>query len=151
MALLDIQTDTGTDEGGEVGMTIKEIIEDLELSNKYEVNGYSIRHYGSFIHGISQETLDAIIPILKAQEPRVMTLGEISSISGGDIVWIEDRSLDQMIAGIKFQSPSKNCYYVMLIGSTRPQPFSKELYEVNWRCWTSRPTDEQREKEHWNG
>ena len=59
-------------------MTIKEIIEDLELSNEYEVNGYSVRHYGSFIHGISQETLDAIIPILKAQEPKPPIIKENS-------------------------------------------------------------------------
>lgn len=90
------------------------------------------------------------LELLKAQEPRVMTLEESSAINGGDIVWIEDRSLNQMIVGIKFQSPSENCYYVMLIGSKRPQPFSKELYEVNWRCWTSRPTDEQREATPWN-
>ena len=104
---------------------------------------------GDTCSGIDGVVYDALA-LLKAQEPRVMTLEEISSINGGDIIWIEDRSLDQMIAGIKFQSPSKNCYYVMLIGSTRPQPFSKELYEVNWRIWTSRPTDEQREATPWN-
>lgn len=96
-----------------------------------------------------REAAKDALALLKAQEPRVMTLEEILSINGGDIVWIEDRSLDEMIAGIKFQSPSKNCYYVMLIGSKRPQTFSKELYEVNWRCWTSRPTDEQREATPW--
>ena len=80
-----------------------------------------------------------------------MTLEETSAINDGDIVWIEDMLLNQMIVGIKYQSPSENCYYIMLIGSKRPQPFSKELYRINWRCWTSRPTDEQREAAKWYG
>ena len=89
------------------------------------------------------------IALLKVQKSRVMTVEEVSAVNGGDVIWIEDRCLNQMVVGIKFQSPSKNCYYIMLIGATRPQPFSKELYNVNWRCWTSRPTDAQREAEAW--
>ena len=93
--------------------------------------------------------IDAVIEMIKLQEPRVMTFEELSAINGGDIVWIEDRSLNQMIVGIKYQSPSENCYYVMLIGSKRPQPFSKELYRVNWRCWTSRPDEKRRAETPW--
>ena len=99
--------------------------------------------------GCKDELLVDALNALKTQEPRIMTPEEILSINGGDIVWIEDRSLDEMIAGIKFQSPSKNCYYIMLIGLKQPQPFSKELYEVNWRCWTAKPTDAQRKAEPW--
>ena len=98
---------------------------------------------------ITRTDIVEMLVLLKAQEPRVMTLEEVSAVNGGDVIWIEDRCLDQMVVGIKFQSPSKNCYYIMLIGATRPQPFSKELYNVNWRCWTSRPTDEQREAVKW--
>lgn len=100
--------------------------------------------------GLDAWAVNEAVKALKAQEPRVMTLEEVSAVNGGDVIWIEDRCLDQMVVGIKFQSPSKNCYYIMLIGATRPQPFSKELYNVNWRCWTSRPDDERRQNTPWN-
>lgn len=31
------------------------------------------------------------------------------------------------------------------------EDLTSDLYCRTWRCWTSRPTDEQRGKEPWNG
>lgn len=80
--------------------------------------------------------IDAVreaIAFLKAQEPRVMTLEEYKALAEKpkeerDPVWEEWPGLESTWA-IPNQAYGG--------------------YGTSWRCWTSRPTDEQREAEPW--
>ena len=87
---------------------------------------------------------DALV-LLKAQEPRLMTVDEVRTwVSVPRIdrepIWVEtENSVNAWIVS--------NEYWDMPIDVN----LSSDLYGKTWRCWTSRPTDEQREKEPWNG
>ena len=87
---------------------------------------------------------------LKAQEPRVMTLEEITK---AEVVWTEySRFLFENAEMIELpHHPLKK--------EDKTWDFQTSTYEVTefldeygktWRCWTSRPTDEQREATPWN-
>lgn len=85
----------------------------------------------------------AVMRELVAQEARVMTLGEVRNwvnsdrvtrepvvieIRGGVCAWIIDDEVREI--------PGE-------------ENLTSNLYGRTWRCWTSRPTKEQREAEPW--
>lgn len=89
---------------------------------EYDKDGFCIQHWGK----------DAIA-LLKAQEPRVLTLDEYSAIaelprSMREPVWIEWRD-----GGYGWAIPQRDY----------------EVYGVDWRAWTDRPTNEMREATAW--
>lgn len=71
------------------------------------------------------------IALLKAQEPRVLTLGEARNV---EVVWVEDRSTREIYPYIVKNNMNDSKLY---------------KYGVQWRCWTSCPTDEQRKMTPW--
>lgn len=104
--------------------------------------------------------VDDAIALLKAQEPRVMTLEEVNQER---ICWIEDaddgmtvRLFPATMFGIgKYANGSKSCMFL----AHKPWAIDEhdcewwyliEDYGKIWRCWTSRPTDEQMEAIPWN-
>ena len=77
--------------------------------------------------------LEDVRTLLKAQEPRVLTLDEYRAIaekprSMREPVWIEWRD-----GGYGWAIPQR----------------AYELYGVDWLAWTDRPTDEMREATAW--
>ncbi len=90
---------------------------------------------------------DALV-LLKAQEPRVMTLEEVRK---AEIAWIEQ--VGTVVPAMKVATSKKE---IMLFAYTHDGGvfyvnIKPDYYGKVSRCWTSRPTDEQREKEPWNG
>lgn len=85
--------------------------------------------------------------LLKAQEPRVeprvMTVDEVR-------MWISVPRIDREPIWVEIEN-SVNAwivsdeYWDMQIDVN----LSSDLYGKKWRCWTSRPTDEQREATTW--
>ena len=85
---------------------------------------------------------------LKAQEPRVMTLEEVKMLDS-DYYYLES-----------MRSPGKELREIVgaygLTCVTWPsitwarQTMGDSGYGNTWRCWTSRPTDAQREATPWN-
>ena len=75
--------------------------------------------------------IDYAIDLLKAQQPRVMTLEEARDV---EVVWAEDRATNEV-----FLCPVKN------------NMNDSELYKygIQWRVWNARPTDEQRRAIPW--
>lgn len=92
-------------------------------------------------------SLDDALELLKAQEPRVMTLEEVKMLDR-DYYYLE-----------AMRSPGKELREIVgaygLTCVTWPsitwarQTMGDGGYGKTWRCWTSRPTDEQREKVKW--
>lgn len=97
--------------------------------------------------------------LLKAQEPRVMTRAEVEAWSGAhhydDLLWVD---APKDAAGYNCGDAHIGWSLIMssiggVIEQKRPQDEYLELpiekYGITWRCWTSRPTDEQRRATPW--
>lgn len=86
------------------------------------------------------------INLLKAQQPRVMTLEEVRA---AEVVWIEQ--VGRCVCAIKlenFDSGTMSFAYeynnYVSVVNIKPAYYGKIS-----RCWTARPTDVQREAETW--
>lgn len=93
--------------------------------------------------------VDDAFALLKAQQPRVMTLEELDDLRGrGQAVYYQDRDST---------AKSQDAFFMVIDhrvawfkGETYTFCKTADGYGKVWRCWTSRPTDEQREAEPWN-
>ena len=104
----------------------------------------------SFKHDILRDALE----LLKAQEPRVMTVTDIvDNYVAPEMIWVEARNNKgdiRLVAGLW------NGEYYNMADDSIMYDLGEEIannpegYNVRWRCWTSRPTDEQREEIPWN-
>lgn len=113
------------------------------VSCEYDKDGLCIQHWGN----------DALA-LLKAQEPRVMTLEEVVSAAGTP-AWFEGRSKRAYTGWVLVYDVQEGMGITgTRVGVTKPGHITiwpaTELYGAKWRCWTSRPTDEQREAIPWN-
>lgn len=83
------------------------------------------------------------LALLKAQEPRVMKVGDVRNWVNSDRVTREPIVIE-ICGGV--------CAWI-IDDEVRELPgeanLSSDLYSKTWRCWTSRPTDEQREATPW--
>ena len=97
------------------------------------------------------EILYGAAELLKAQEPRVMTLEEILSSDGA--VWILDRDDKGCEIHIAFPLRKRGELDPAIeFRSREPDMLEHRLirdYLLGWCCWTSRPTDKQREATPW--
>ena len=92
----------------------------------------------------------------KAQEPRVMSLGEVLELKFDDVVFVELYPTKAILSAIVVDVISK--IPILGIGVLQLRHGggynginNAELgyYGKTWRCWTSRPTDEQRRDTPW--
>lgn len=103
------------------------------------------------VHELAHDAGMLISELLKAQEPRVLTLAEVTKCS---MCWLED---DVMLVPALFigmerrANGTKSDVFLANVQDSDDCEFWYDLddYGVTWRCWTSRPTDEQREAEPW--
>ena len=93
--------------------------------------------------------LDDALALLRhevsAQEPRVMTLEDVKE---GEAYWLEMRGIASEYAICKLNDHGDSAFLdfaVQFGGKT----LESDRYGKTWRCWTSRPTDEQREAIPW--
>lgn len=96
------------------------------------------------------EALNMAIEALKEQQPRVLSYKEVME---SDFVFIElytderDGVEPEFIRAIplfiSYEQPDFVTQYEICGHGTR------EEYMNTWRCWTARPTDEQRKAEPW--
>ena len=97
--------------------------------------------------GFDRMVNDAIA-LLKAQEPRVMTLEEIMMFDGAFIVEYNPERLSRCMNWAMFHFMDEKWVHIW-----RPrmvEHYAREQYGFTWRCWTSRPTDAQREATSWD-
>lgn len=89
------------------------------------------------------------LALLKAQEPRVLTLEEVLAT---EVVYAEDVDKAEIIPVLVDRRAHDRIVLVRarLMGgpSLSIYPLISE-YNKRWRCWTSRPTDVQREAIPW--
>ena len=93
------------------------------------------------------DALDMAIEALKAQEPMVMTATEAYT---ADSVYIEfDGVITPAIRTTNERDGHRESYFAtQQLGGDWMR---WDDYGITWRCWTSRPTDEQKEATPWQG
>ena len=106
-----------------------------------------------------EELIDDIVSLLKAQEPRVMSMEELQTAEECmEPVFVE------MLDGkgkpgdtpdlfswrfVRHITPATDGKIYMLMNYGFNSALWAETYNATWRCWTSRPTDEQRKAVKW--
>ena len=83
------------------------------------------------------------LELLKAQEPRVLTLEEVFD---GDECWFEYINGSCGYADVYMQDNKTSIIYRTNI---RPGEVPITEYMKKWRCWSYRPTEEQRKEVKW--
>lgn len=107
------------------------------------------------LFAVSGEDLRNAIALLKAHEPRVMTLEEVKAMKRYTICAVEQRS---KVLHTTFNAEYRGHLTIGgrdyidfgLYADVSPFRRSESGYGKTWRCWTSRPTDKQREATPWN-
>ena len=94
------------------------------------------------------------LSLLKAQEPRVMTLEELEDALD-TVVWLDIPNTENLADGYSLITAySHKNGFIFLESPFGDNPsqdrFEYKDYGITWRCWTSRPTDEQREAVKWD-
>lgn len=91
----------------------------------------------------SRLAVDAL-ELLKEQEARVLTLEEVLKANP---VWFETHGL--LLPAIIDHEESKAGDCVIVFGEFDGSYYPINRYNKTWRCWTARPTDEQRMAAKW--
>lgn len=104
---------------------------------------------------IFQYVMKDALALLKAQEARVMTLEEIEDALD-NVVWLDIPGAENLADGFSLiMAYSRKNGFVLLDSPFGDNPsqdrFEYTDYNKTWRCWTARPTDEQREAVKWDG
>ncbi len=101
------------------------------------------------------DDLDDILDLLKAQEPRVMTLTELWYMEHKP-VYLERKNSRLYMTEPSIVLKTERCYipslgdsYILMRENKNRDKYWACDYNKTWRCWTSRPTEEQREAVKW--
>ena len=135
-------------------MTREDAVKGLRNVADWHYGKYEQTHEEDYLN--DGDFLTAVANMLKAQVPKVMTLDLPPEEWRDKVIWLEIKGKkpipclfrkcgDRMMFGRYERIMSFDS-----IGSSKEGGFFLRNYGVNWRCWTSRPTDEQREVTSWN-
>ena len=141
------------EKGGEVGMTeLEKVLNGIEEVRKSGIQcpleNVEPRRCSHF----PEKLIDDIVSLLKAQEPRVMMLTEAFD---AEVAWLEryanpDDGVEPIIQPVIIRY-YENGYWQCLIEQDESADLSLFLdgFGTEFRFWTSKPTDEQREAVKW--
>lgn len=103
-----------------------------------------------------QKVYDALA-LLKEQEPMVMDAEEVARLTEETYqwLWIEEIqnttwNLHCLRAFVYSKHPDTGEFYILANGYRDIVKLEGDEYGKTWRCWTSRPTDEQRKAVKWD-
>lgn len=111
-------------------------IEDID-SHKFPGRGHTVNAMRQAMH------------LLKAQEPRVLTLAELEH---AEVAYAEDIDKDEIIPILVNGRQHDRFNMVRArLGNNPSRVFYPSIFDYNkrWRCWTSKPTKEQRQETKW--
>ncbi len=87
----------------------------------------------------------------QAQEPRVLELEEVDRLEQNEVVWLEDKGIEEIIPAIVVSHGhlyAQQSVCLMIVENPRLWIATFD-YRERWRCWTFCPTEEQREATSW--
>lgn len=113
-----------------------------------------------YLNSIGIKQLQTLIndatELLRAQEPRVMTFTEVKEHYNLPLVFVDDLDAQedyyQDIQPLYFDFPNPTPWDVHWRNSDKVRTYLdkwEDRYNKTWRCWTGKPTDEQREAVKW--
>ena len=139
---------------------LEKVIKGLEEASDYFYDVYR-NGTDSYECEKAQEYSDAVIEaiaLLKEQDSQLMTLEEVIAHYSLPPVFVDDfNEQEDFLEDIKplyFDYLDACPWYVHWRGycSARTYIGGREAsYGVTWRCWTDKPTDEQRKAVKWDG
>ena len=92
--------------------------------------------------------LDDVLELLKEREPRVLTWEELEDWQ--DAVWFEDKNEDECYIALTANMGTHDATFVNAEpGIFRSFEFLRGFYNKEWRCWSARPTINQRRAVKW--
>ena len=97
---------------------------------------------------MTQLAMDAL-ELLKAQEPRVLTIEEVEALPYGHVLIETDKDEPVRWVDALLFCKNTNFSFDFITLEGRARLFGTE-YNMEWRCWTARPTDEQRKAVKWD-
>ena len=125
----------------------EKVISNIEYYCKYPDTA-PLHYYGGKIVKIPEQLMRNALVLLKAQGPRVMAYDELASFDGAFL--IESSAISQLDWVFFFDVDSKSDAIWVEGFDGEHYVVYREDYGTYTRCWTSRPTDEQREATPWN-
>ena len=118
-----------------MGMTNQEAVETIKAN--YPPENYSML----------REALGIALALLKAQEPRVLTSSELQP---DNLVWIEVPQSGEIWPALLRKTDWFGHPTWAMRGYALAAYYLHEGYGRDWRCWSARPTYEQREEAAWD-
>ena len=98
---------------------------------------------------VGMDEVEAVLELIRETEPRVLSLEEIRS-GAVEVAWIEDADKAEVIPGIWFRLSNEGGDESVDIHIRDGFVGARlEVYGKLWRCWTARPTEEQRKAAAW--
>lgn len=102
---------------------------------------------------------------LKNDEPRVLTLDEVKAIGTQNfnqmrdentrLVWVEEESALNIAKptyyDLGLEDNEEEPIYLYYVGTDFFDRCDPSTYSKDWRCWSAKPTEEQRESVKWAG
>lgn len=87
--------------------------------------------------------------------PRVLTLEEVMAQERGTVLWVEEAqnyvwNLFPLEVDLISTHPDTGTYYLFFIAYHGLKKYEGDEYGTAWRCWSARPTDEQRKAAPWS-
>lgn len=89
--------------------------------------------------------LDKAIAMLKTYEAQIMTPEEVSAVKQNDVIWYESRISKLCEPLIRRGNDFKNDLHFLLLDEVT----DCDDYLKNYRCWTEKPTEKQRNETSW--
>lgn len=117
--------------------------------------GFHLHHINSTYHGYEEQHRwrEATCPLI-AQETRLMDAAEVVACEEGTVLWVEERqgvtwNLFPLEIDVSSTHPGTDAHYLFFTTYHDCRKFECDEYNRAWRCWTDRPTDEQRKETPW--
>ena len=103
----------------------------------------------------SEEPMRDALALLKAREPRVLTLEDVLKLRFNDVVYFEmaisSVAIPAIVIDVIEHMPDGEIGLLQLRHIQQPTNNADlEYYGKTWRCWTSRPMKEEMEGTPWN-
>ena len=85
-----------------------------------------------------------------------MNVTEVTACEVGTVLWVEERqgvtwNLFPLEIDVSSTHPDTGTNYLFFITYHDIRIFECDEYNRTWRCWSARPTDEQRKAVKWDG
>ena len=135
---------------------LEKVLKDLDTLIDYwdDVDRFEEHVYGANILNTLTDARTWIEDTLKAQQPRVLTLEEVKDALD-TVVWVDRPKFHNLSSEYALITAySREFEYIELQYPFNAKDYRErsdyKTYNKAWRCWSARPTDEQRKAVKWD-